>query len=170
MEIRTLDEVRAGRVTLTVTVDVAQSTDPGTLGRLAGQEDRIADLEAEADRYRRELGKVNEVWAEKVAELERQVREYDVDRRTERDRADRVTAELARRTEERDGREAARAELERRLADAEGKLFRIQRSAWNGKLDRPVEHRGDPAAIAVDEVGEMVSVLAYVRATVGQPE
>lgn len=106
LEIRTLDEVRASRVT--ITIDVAPSTDPGTLGRLAGQEDRITDLEAEADRYRRELGKVNEVWEERVRNLESEVsdlqaenlkldgrvRGYDQDRHTERDRADKAVRRI----------------------------------------------------------------------------
>ncbi|AAT36802.1 Pas54 [Actinoplanes phage phiAsp2] len=96
-------------------VDVATSTDPGELGRLAGQEDRIIDLEAQVRRLEATLAESRELvqFKEKVADeidqeaerLRSKVREYDRDRKTERDRADRMTAQANR-------METDRAELE----------------------------------------------------------
>jgi hypothetical protein len=84
--IRTLVEIQGGRVsiqetgaetTVTVTVDGAPSSQsPSELGRLAGQKDRISDLEAEVGRQRS------------------RAHGFDLDRKSERDRADRLQAEL----------------------------------------------------------------------------
>jgi chromosome segregation ATPase len=111
MEIRTLDEVRAGRVRVTVDVELS--------GRRYTDEDvaRLQASEAElvAAPLRRRVEELEAALTEIDKEADRLrgvVIEYDLDRHTERERADRAEAELERRTSERDEREAARRRLE----------------------------------------------------------
>jgi len=119
---------------------------------------RVAELE-------RSLGKGHD----REAALERKVEEYDRDRKTERDRADRMTA-LANRLEI----EAAELAAEHRqsiaardalLEVASTKLTRIQSRVWGGRLDYLVEHRGGFTGTA-QTLGDAV---AFVRSVTGQP-
>lgn len=94
--IRTLVEIRDGRVsivegttetTVTVTVDGAPSTVP-----LGGQEERLYTAEEVGDFQASEAELVAAPLRSRITELERKVDLYNVDRTTERDRADRNMA------------------------------------------------------------------------------
>ena len=187
--LKTADNFFDGRVRIEILADqaeapaVGQALSPETLGRLAGQRDRIEELEARLeaahaarDTYQSELIKAE--------------------------------AELIRRTEERDEREEARAELETKMAadhDEDHQLVmavraeltcrtedlhaerkradenndwaerteaiveKIRQSVWSPTLDTAMENRGNLAAIPIEIRQELVDAVAFVRATTGQP-
>jgi hypothetical protein len=185
--IRTLAEVHADRVIVTVTLDTEASA-PLTIDAVQPAVDR--DEVERLSRHVRELGD--------------RCRAYDEDRTTERDRADRLKDELKKSQEatslalnDRDRLARRVAELERSLGrsidrenrletesaerDAEnrqsiaardqllavatGKLNRIQARVWGGRLDEVVEHRGGLSG-AAQTLGDAV---AFVRSVTGQP-
>lgn len=89
MEIKTLAEVRAGNVTVTVTTTEPEGCDPEQdaevlAGNYARARQRITELEEQLDRTQDALIKVRG----EREQLENKVKGYDLDRHTERDRAD----------------------------------------------------------------------------------
>lgn len=148
--VRTMAEIQEDPERIRVTVDVELST-VGT----AAQANRIQVLEAELAEERQRRARDLALVESQRDEALGKVKGYDEDRRTERDRADQAERSLA-----------ARDHL---LSEATTALRRVREAVWAGHLDRAMEHRGDPAAIAVDEVGKLADAVAFVRATTGQP-
>jgi chromosome segregation ATPase len=185
--IRTLAEVHADRVTVTVTLDTEASA-PLTIDAVQPAVDR--DEVERLSRHVRELGD--------------RCRAYDEDRTTERDRADRLQRELdnsqeasaqalnernrlARRVAElerslgnsigRENRmETERAELDihhrmsleardRLLGKATTDLARIREAVWPAHLDEPMENR----STIVKHAHDLAEAVRFVRAVTGQP-
>lgn len=155
----------------------------GVRGSSEGLEDRIQDLVAERDALllKGEADRAADhdlviaARAERDAEKERadnmeaerdalllRVREYDSDRKTEKQRADENRA-WAERTEDR--LETRTRELDK----ATKELARIQDKVWKDTLDHAMNHRGNPESISIETVGDLVYAVSAVRSIVGQP-
>lgn len=115
--VRTMAEMLEDPARIRVTVDVEVSP-VGT----AAQANRIQVLESELAEERRRRAADLALVERQRDEALAQVKEYDRDRHTERDRADETKRELERRTQERDERERARARLEAKLDATVGVL------------------------------------------------
>lgn len=177
--VRTVQEIRAGRATITVTVDA-----PVPLG---GQEDRVY-TQAEIDQYQtneemhlEQIGKLRG-W---VSELEEKVRGYDEDRHTERDRADRLKEQLAQSRELVDFKnrilndrdrdlEAVRvvADREKRRADeAEAKLMEGHVCTGGCTENSHVAFVGRQALVKLEnKVAELTRRIDNARVLLSTPE
>jgi hypothetical protein len=196
MTIRTLVEVRGGRVSIVEDGNETQVTitrdDQAETASLSGQ------LYTEAE---------NQALEAQVKELKAQLetatlmaREFNTDRETERQRADenrawaeRTEALLENVTTERDAlllkvegydhdrktdRQRADEASEtikiakdrmRDLDHAKANLSRIQDKVWKDTLDFAMENRGRPATIPTVTVGDLAAAVSAVRSIVGQP-
>jgi hypothetical protein len=158
MTIRTLVEVRGGRVSIVEDGDETQVTitrddrDEVTPGQPFYQAAVDAERELVAA-----VRRVEELVAERDALLLK-VEGYDNDRKTERDRADKASETI----------EIAKNHM-RDLDHAKTKLSRIQDKVWKGTLDFAMNHRGAPEEIPVETVGDLANTVSAVRSIVGQP-
>lgn len=196
--IRTLVEIRNGRVsirenadetTVTVTLDGAPSDVEGlnrstvlTLKqsleqkttRISALENRVTNLLEDRRLDRQTIGG-----------LQSKVEGYDLDRKTERDRADqnkawaeRTEAELERRTQERDEREAARASLEKENAWLHKIVQQVNGEVHGSDIldalqitwERRSETMDEALADAVRKVREIVTAPRPDASTTPRPE
>jgi uncharacterized protein (DUF3084 family) len=187
MTIRTLVEVRGGRVSIvedgdetrvTITRDEAQSGQPfyqaavdaerelvAAVKRVGEMENQVLDLKNDLSGVRGHSEGLEDRIQALVAERDAlllKVEGYDLDRHTEKQRAD----------ENRGWAERTEALLEnarRDLDNAKTKLSRIQDKVWKDTLDSAMENRGQPEHIPVVTVGDLAAAVSAVRSIVGQP-
>lgn len=155
MAIKTLVEVRGGRVSIVEDGNETQVTITRD-----GQDIYQAAVDAE-----RELKAAQDQIENMKAELEAANR----DRATYQEVAVKAEAELKRRTKERDNRERARARLERNVAQSDDLVNKIRQLVWDASLNTALKMRPTPEAVPVDVVGDLLTTISVIRATVGQP-
>ena len=158
MTIKTLVEVRGGRVSI---VEDGNETRVTIIRN--DQNDAVADLSAGelASEVQRLGGQVRELVAERDALLLK-VESYNLDRHTEKQRADENQGRL---TTSRTWLESAQQDLN----DAKASLTRIQGKVWKDTLDFAMNHRGAPEEIPIETVGDLANAVSAVRSIVGQP-
>lgn len=190
MTIRTLVEVRGGRVSIVedgnetqVTITRDDQAGPASLaGRIYTEAENQA-LEAQIHDLKNELNGVRG----HSEGLEDRVRDLVAERdalllKGEADRADdhnlvaaaRVgrNAEKQRADENQAWAERTEALLEnaqRDLNEISSKMARVGDKVWKGTLDFAMNHRGEPASIPVETVGDLANAVSAVRSIVGQP-
>lgn len=175
IRIKTPTEFRDAHVTIEIRADQNEVpeisrrlTGPGvadlSVGELAAEVQRLeAERDAEKQRandWAERAGKALALEAERDALLLK-VEGYDLDRHTEKQRADENRG-WAERTE------ALLVNAQRDLDHARTKLTRIQDKVWKGTLDFAMNHRGEPASIPVETVGDLANTVSAVRSIVGQ--
>lgn len=164
--VRTVQEIRAGRATITVTVDA-----PVPLG---GQKDRVYTQD-EIDQYQineemhlgqisKFRGQVTEAKEElirrenEVSKLKGQVAEYDRDRHTERNRADELNHRLTGLLQKLTEKDAQRIVTERALSDAKERVAELDRelTTTRSRVAREVQ-RAEEVETQLTESRELVS-------------